>query len=158
MEIRFAKPEDTLTILALLEQIGKLHYTLRPDLFQSHAQKYGASQVLTRLENPETPTFVAVEGEKVLGYCFCEVKTISQNPVLADRKELFIEDLCVAEDARRMGVGKALYENACQYAWEIGCYNVTLHVWHDNVGAVRFYEDMGMKPQRHIMETILEES
>ena len=158
MEIRFAKPEDTLEILALLEQSGKVHYTLRPDMFQSHAQKYGASQVLARLANPETPTFVAVEGDKVLGYSFCEIKTFFEHPVMADHKELFLEDLCVSEEARRTGVGKALYTRVRDYAREAGCHNLTLHVWHENRGAVRFYEEMGMKPQRYVMETILEES
>lgn len=158
MDIRFAKPEDTMGILRLLEQIGRLHYELRTDMFQEHAQKYGASQVLARLSNPETPTFVAVEGEKVLGYSFCEIKVFSEHPVMADHKELFLEDLCVEKNARGQGVGKALYHYVCQYAREQGCHNLTLHVWHDNAGAVKFYEAMGMKPQRYVMETILEEN
>lgn len=157
MEIRFAKPEDTMGILRLLEQIGRLHYNLRPDMFQEHAQKYGASQVLARLANAATPTFVAVDGEKVLGYSFCEIKVFSEHPVMADHKELFLEDLCVAENARGQGVGKALYNYVCQYAKTQECHNLTLHVWHDNAGAVGFYEKMGMKPQRYVMETILEE-
>ena len=157
MEIRLARPEDTTAILARLEQIGKVHYGIRPDMFQPHAQKYGASQVLARLANGETPTFVAVENEKILGYAFCERKVFFEHPVMADHKEMFLEDLCVAENARRQGVGKALYEFVCNYAREAGCHNLTLHVWHDNGGAVRFYEEMGMKPQRYVMETILEE-
>ena len=157
MEIRFAKPKDALQILALLEEIGQVHYRIRPDMFQSNAQKYGASQVLARLANPETPTFVAVEGEKVLGYSFCELKNFDRHPVMADHKEMFLEDLCVHRDARRLGVGKALYNHVCDYAKKQGCHNLTLHVWSDNAGAVKFYEEMGMKPQRYIMETILEE-
>lgn len=157
MEIRFAKPEDALQILALLEEIGQVHYHIRPDIFQANAQKYGASQVLARMTNPETPTFVAVEGDKVLGYSFCELKNFDKHPVIADHKELFLEDLCVDEDVRGQGVGKALYNYVCQYARAQGCHNLTLHVWHDNAGAVKFYEAMGMKPQRYIMETILEE-
>ncbi len=158
MEIRFARPEDTPAILSLLAQVGKVHYHVRPDIFQPHAQKYGASQVLSRLENPQTPTFVAVEGEKVLGYSFCELRNVIRHPVIADHKELYLEDLCVAEDARRKGVGKALYEYVCSYARKEGCYNLTLNVWHGNGSAVRFYEAMGMKPQKHTMETILEEA
>ena len=157
MEIRFAKPEDTMGILRLLEQIGRLHYNLRPDMFQEHAQKYGASQVLARLANAATPTFVAVDGENVLGYSFCEIKVFSEHPVMADHKELFLEDLCVEENARGQGIGKALYNYVCQYAKAQGCHNLTLHVWSDNAGAVGFYEKMGMKPQRYVMETILEE-
>lgn len=157
MEIRFAKPEDTLAILALLEQIGRVHYNIRPDMFQPAAQKYGASQVLARLANPQTPTFVAVEGDKVVGYSFCELKDFQKHPVMSDHKEMFLEDLCVAEDARRKGVGKALYAYVRDYARQVGCHNLTLHVWRDNAGAVAFYEAMGMMPQRYVMETILEE-
>lgn len=157
MEIRFAKPEDALQILALLEEIGQVHYHIRPDIFQANAQKYGASQVLARMADPETPTFVAVEGDTVLGYSFCEIKHFCGHPVMADRKEMFLEDLCVAGSARRMGVGKALHTYVCDYAKKIGCYNLTLHVWSDNAGAVKFYEEMEMRPQRYIMETILEE-
>lgn len=158
MEIRFAKPEDTLGILRLLEQIGRLHYALRRDIFQASAQKFGASQVLARLENPNTPTFVAVEGEKVVGYSFCELKIYDKHPVIADHKELFLEDLCVDENARGQGIGEKLHNYVVQYAREQGCYNVTLHVWSDNTRAVHFYEKMGMKPQRYIMETVLEDN
>ncbi len=38
---------------------------------------------------------------------------------------------------------------------ELGCYNLTLHVWNDNAGALRFYERLGMKPRYTEMETIL---
>ena len=158
MEIRFAKPEDALQILGLLEQIGQVHYHIRPDIFQASAQKYGASQVLARMTNPETPTFVAVEDGKVLGYSFCEIKRFCGHPVMADRKEMFLEDLCVDESARGKGVGRALHGFVCDYAKKLGCYSLTLHVWSNNAGAVRFYEEMGMKPQRYIMETILEET
>lgn len=158
MEIRFAKPEDTLGILRLLEQIGRLHYALRGDMFQTQAQKFGASQVLARLENPNTPTFVAVEDSRVVGYSFCELKIFDKHPVIADHKELFLEDLCVDENARGLGIGKKLYDCVIQYAREQGCHNVTLHVWSNNTQAVHFYEKMGMKPQRYIMETLLEDN
>lgn len=157
MEIRFAKPEDTLGILALLEQIGKVHYHLRPDMFQADAQKFGASQVLARMANPSTPIFVAAEGEKVLGYSFCEIKSYCQHPVIADHTTLYLEDLCIDESCRGQGIGERLYSRILDYAREKNCYNLTLNVWSCNPGAMHFYEKMGMKPQRVYMETILEE-
>ena len=32
---------------------------------------------------------------------------------------------------------------------------MTLNVWNDNEGALRFYQRQGMKPQETVMETIL---
>ncbi len=157
MEIRAARPVDTLAILELLSQIGRVHYELRPDMFQSGAQKFGASQVLARLDNPKTPVFVAVEGNEVLAYSFCELKTVEKHPVIADHTTLYLDDLCVDEKHRGKGIGKAMYEYILDYAKAQNCYNLTLNVWSCNEAAMRFYEKMGMLPQRVIMETVLEE-
>ena len=70
-------------------------------------------------------------------------------------KTLFIDDLCVDKEARGQKIGEKLYQFALDYAKELGCYNLTLHVWNDNAGALRFYERLGMKPRYTEMETIL---
>lgn len=158
MEIRFAKMEDVPGILSLLRQVGRVHHEGRPDLFRSNAQKYVASQVLSMMESPSTPIFVAVEEDKVLGYGFCMVKEIRQDPVLKDCVSLYIDDLCVDENCRGQHVGTALYQHICTYAKMRKCYNVTLNVWCCNESAMRFYEKCGLKPQKIGMETILEEN
>ena len=70
-------------------------------------------------------------------------------------KSLFIDDLCVEKGARGQKIGEKLYQFALDYAKEQGCYNVILHVWNDNAGALRFYERLGMRPRYTEMETIL---
>ena len=158
MEIRFAQAKDVAGILALLRQVGQVHHEGRPDIFRKGAQKYGASQVLAMLESSKTPIFVAVEGEQVLGYGFCFYKKYENDPVIADHSELYIDDLCVDENCRGQGIGKAIYEEICRYAKMRKCYNVTLNVWSCNPGAMKFYESLGLKPQKVGMENILEEN
>ena len=68
---------------------------------------------------------------------------------------LYIDDICVDASVRGQHVGKALYDYVIAYAREIGCYNVTLNVWECNPGARKFYEAMGMVPQKTGMEKIL---
>lgn len=158
MEIRFAQAKDVQGILALLKQVGRVHHAGRPDIFRSNAQKYGASQILAMLDAPKTPIFVAVEKEKVLGHGFCQIKTFENDPVIADHVELHIHDLCVEESCRGQGIGKAIYQAILKYARLRKCYNVTLNVWSCNENAMKFYEALGLKPQKVGMETILEES
>lgn len=155
MEIRFAAAQDVLGILELLRQVGQVHYEGRPDIFRDNAQKYGASQVLALLNSSKTPLFVAVEEENVLGYCFCKVKTYENEPVVNDHTELFIDDLCVDENHRGQHIGTALYNEVLRYAKMRGCHNITLNVWSFNERALKFYESLGMKPQRMFMETVL---
>lgn len=155
MEIRFAAAQDVLGILELLRQVGRVHYEGRPDIFRDNAQKYGASQVLALLNSSKTPIFVAVEEEKVLGYCFCKVKAYENESVVNDHTELYIDDLCVDENHRGQHIGTALYNEVLRYAKMRGCHNMTLNVWCFNERAMKFYESLGMKPQRMFMETVL---
>lgn len=155
MEIRFAQAKDVGDILRLLRQVGRVHHEGRPDIFRADAQKYSASQVLSMLDVPDAPIFVAVEDEKLLGYGFCFVKKIEKDPVLCDRTELYIDDLCVDERCRGKGVGKAIYAQILRYGKQRGCYHVTLNVWSCNPGALAFYEAMGMSPLKIGMETLL---
>ena len=156
MDILFAKPQDVPGILALLRQVGNVHHEGRPDIFRSGAQKYGASQVLAMLDKSASPIFVASEGEQVLGYGFCQMKIYENDPVIADHTELYIDDLCVDENCRGKGIGKAIYREICRYAKMRRCHSVTLNVWCCNESAMKFYESLGLKPQKIGMEMPLE--
>ena len=114
-----------------------------------------SSQVLEMLGKSDTPIFVAVEGEQVLGYGFCMMEQYRQNTVMNDRVTLYIDDLCVLEECRGQHIGTAIYNAILEYAKFRGCYNVTLNVWTCNESAMKFYESLGMKPQKIGMEAIL---
>lgn len=152
MEIRQACKEDIPRILTLLEQIGRLHYEGRPDLFRL-GKKFGCEDVEKLLRDPETPVLVALTEGQVKGYVMCVYKQYKEHGTLRDRKVLYIDDFCVDGDCRGTGIGKALYERVRQLARETDCANVELNVWAFNESAVRFYEKCGMKPQRIIMES-----
>ena len=155
MEIRMAKAQDVPGIIKLLQQVGRVHHEGRPDLFRSNAQKYGPSQVLDMLGKGDTPIFVAVEEDLVMGYGFCIMEQYRNHTVMNDRLTLYIDDLCVLEECRGKHIGSAIYKKILEYAKWRGCYNVTLNVWSCNEGAMKFYENMGLKPQKVGMETIL---
>jgi ribosomal protein S18 acetylase RimI-like enzyme len=54
-----------------------------------------------------------------------------------------------------MHIGSSLYRHVVEYARESGCYNVTLNVWACNESAMKFYQNMGLTPQKVGMEQIL---
>lgn len=156
MEIRFAKCSDVPAILDLLRQVGQVHHAGRPDIFRLGAQKYSASQVIAMLDDPQNPIFIAAEGDKVLGYGFCQIITHEKDPVMTDRTELYLDDLCVDESTRGKGVGKALYEAIRKYARSRNCHSVSLNVWSCNETAYRFYVNLGLTPRKTYMEALLD--
>lgn len=155
MEIRFAQSRDIPGMLNLLRQVGEVHHQIRPDLFRSGAQKYDEAALEALLKNPDRPIFIAQNEDQVAGYAFCILQITKDDPVLRDRKVLYIDDLCVDEAQRGHGIAGALYQQVCQYARSIGCDAVTLNVWSGNDTAMAFYQKCGLKPQKVGMEFIL---
>lgn len=142
-------------ILTLLEQVGQVHYQGRPDLFRNDCLKYDEAALNALLTDPDRPIFVAERDGNVLGYCFCVHKRTENSTVLQDHHSLYIDDLCVDEGCRGQHIGTALYRHAHAYAMASGCGSVTLNVWAFNESAIRFYEKLGLRPQKTIMETLL---
>ena len=152
MNIRNAEIRDIPGMIELLKQVGQVHHEIRPDIFRAGAQKYDEAALAGILADPLRPIFVAVEGDFVLGYCFCIHKEYLGDNVLADRKELYIDDLCVDENCRGKGVATQLYRYVNAYAKEAGYAFITLNVWEGNDNARRFYEYMGLTPRSTTME------
>lgn len=157
MEIRRAESRDIPGMIELLKQVGQVHHVIRPDIFRSGAQKYSEQELEEILQDKERPIFVAVQGRFVLGYCFCILREYRGSSVLTDRKELYIDDLCVDENCRGRGVARALYAHTCSYARQIGCNFITLNVWSGNDGAMKFYEKAGLRPRSITMDMPLED-
>ena len=154
MTIRFAEKRDIPGMIELLKQVGEVHHQIRPDLFRSGAQKYNEADLEELLKDADRPIFIADMDGTVAGYCFCILQITENNPVLCDRKVLYIDDLCVEETLRGQGIASKLYDHTLDYARNLGCDAVTLNVWYGN-GAQKFYEKCGMRFQKIGMEVFL---
>lgn len=153
--IRYAMEKDIEKIEDLLSQVDMVHHNGRPDIFKI-GNKYSEEELKELLNNKQRPILVSVnETDEVVGYCFGIFQQHKDNSILTDIKTLYIDDLCVDEKFRGKGVGKELYEAALSLAKEKGCYNLTLNVWSCNESAIRFYESMGLIPQKIGMEIII---
>ena len=102
------------------------------------------------------PVFVCIDDEgNVAGHAFCIFKQVLNDSVLTEIKTLYIDDICVDEKMRGKHIGKMLFDHVREFAKKNGFYNITLNVWTCNPGAMRFYESLGMLPQKTGMEMIL---
>ena len=157
MLIRPAETADIPDILRLLVQVCDVHAEIRPDIFKLGGVKYTEAEIPQILADESRPIWCAVEDDKFLGYCFCQWKEYRDSSVVTDRKELYIDDLCVDETARGLGVATALFRFVTDIARAEGAKFITLNVWHGN-SALHFYEKMGMTPRKTTMELRLEDT
>ena len=156
MYIRRAENKDIPGLNKLLHQVLMVHHNGRPDLFKANVTKYTDEELTEIIKDETKPIFVAVdENEAVLGYCFCIHQQYLNNNILTDIKTLYIDDLCVNEINRGQHIGTALYEYVVQWAKENHYYNITLNVWSLNESAMKFYQKLGLLPQKIGMEKIL---
>ena len=155
MIIRRAENRDLQSLNKLLRQVLDVHHSGRGDIFKANAKKYTDDELIKIISDDQTPIFVAEENDEVSGYAFCIFQQHTNNNILTDIKTLYIDDLCVDKEKRGQSIGKALYEYVLDFAKQQNCYNVTLNVWACNESALKFYEKMGLKPQKIGMEKIL---
>lgn len=154
MQIRRATLTDIDGINKLLYEVHKVHSDKRPDLFKVGSKKYTNEELAKIIVDDNRPIFVYVDNDDILGYAFCVFIKNNSN-FLTDILTLYIDDLCVDENARGKKVGTSLYNYVLQFAKDAGCYNVTLNVWACNNSALKFYEKCGLSVQKIGMEKIL---
>lgn len=154
MQIRRATLTDIDGINKLLYEVHKVHSDKRPDLFKVGSKKYTNEELAKIIVDDNRPIFVYVDNDDILGYAFCVFIKNNSNS-LTDILSLYIDDLCVDENARGKKVGTSLYNYVLQFAKDAGCYNVTLNVWACNNSALKFYEKCGLSVQKIGMEKIL---
>ncbi|MBQ1826542.1 MAG: GNAT family N-acetyltransferase [Erysipelotrichaceae bacterium] len=155
--IRRAQIKDIDQINELLNDVLNIHHEGRSDLFKSDTKKYTDEQLTEIINDDSRPIFVLQEDGLILGYAFCLFQQHLNDNILTDVKTLYIDDLVVRKGYRGRHLGKRLYEYVKRFSKESGCHNLTLNVWAFNENARKFYESLGMKPQKIFMEEILDE-
>ena len=156
MIIRRAEERDIPEIHRLLRQVLEVHAAIRPDIFIPGTVKYTNEELKGMLGDEEKPVFAAVsEDGAFLGYAFCALQKQAFSNTMIPFTALFVDDLCVDEQARGKGVGTALFAFLKEEAKRLGCREITLNVWEGNDPAMAFYVRQGMKPQETRMELIL---
>ena len=154
--IRLAEIRDAERIHEILYQVHDVHAQGRPDIFVVGGVKYTTEEVRELIADPGIFTAVGEDAEGIVqGYIICYYEEVSGEASRHDRKTLYVDDLCVEADYRGHHLGRALYAFAVEEARKQGCASVTLNVWECNEGARGFYEHLGLKPLKTMMEEIL---
>lgn len=158
MQIRRAEVKDIPSLITLLNEVLEIHARIRPDIFIPGTTKYTHEELEKMIQDDQKPIFVAVDDhDDVLGYVFTQIVKQPFSTNMVPFTSLFIDDLCVDNKTRGLGVGKALLDFVKAEAKRLGCYEVTLNVWAGNDAAIRFYEKNGLKIKETTMEFILDE-
>jgi len=122
-------------------------------LFDEYRQFYGIESDVSsakaflqlRMALKESIIFVVVENGNTIGFAQL-YPTFSS---IALQRAYILNDIYVKEDARGLGVGKALMEKVFQYCEQQYARYVTLQTATDNIHARKLYENLNMKQDQY---------
>ena len=137
--VRAAKPEDAATLAALAAAVGREPegWLLNTDGWRSVAEERRYLRALRR--HPDAAVFVAEEDGAIVGRL-----SIARDPHQASRHVADL-GLMVADGHRRRGIGRALLEQAVDWARAAGVLKLELHVFPWNEPAIHLYERFGFE-------------
>jgi len=152
--IREANLIDFDSIEKLEKQVFKIHIDARPDLFEKIC--FTKEYFEDSLKNGNTKIFVFEENENILGHCMIEECESVDDPIYYDVKTLFINSMCVDENAKGRQIGRALVDRVKAYAKEVVATRLSLLVYDFNKDAIKFYERLGLTARSTFMEMNIE--
>jgi RimJ/RimL family protein N-acetyltransferase len=137
MTVRSAQPGDAAALVALAESVGSEPegWLISESRWRSVADERRYLKAVRR--HPDAAVFVAETDAGIVGRL-----SISRDPHPASRHVADL-GLMVAAQARRQGVGRALLEQAVDWARGAGVRKLELHVFPHNEPAIRLYEQFG---------------
>lgn len=152
MIIRNMEISDYKVVDKLMQQVHGLHVENRPDLYVELEHPLSINEFEEIVQNNDVISVVAEENGVIIGLC---IVTIRSKSGMIDKKVAYMDDLCVDEGFRGQGIGKKLFSFVSNMAKKKGAERLDLMVWSFNQKALNFYEELGMKPQRYILENEL---
>jgi ribosomal protein S18 acetylase RimI-like enzyme len=134
MEIYQASLED-------LEEVSRL-FNLYRIFYEQPSDRAGAEDFIEeRLTQKDSVIFVIKEKVSYLGFTqlYPSFSSVSM------KKTWILNDLFVAEEARKKGAGAMLMNKAREFAEETGAKSISLSTAFNNHSAQRLYERLGYK-------------
>ncbi|MDN7242931.1 GNAT family N-acetyltransferase [Planococcus sp. N028] len=124
-----------------LEGVAELFDLYRVFYEQEKDMDAARNYIEQRLENEDSVIFAVKDGDKYLGF----TQLYPMFSSVSMKRMWILNDLYVAEEARKRGVGEMLMEKAKEFAIETGAKSLVLSTAVNNYSAQRLYEKLGYK-------------
>lgn len=155
--IRKAEPRDYSGVALLMDELHQMHVEARPDIYRALETRMEEKEFTELLETDKRYLYVAESSETdlILGYGSAQLSVIQNNPLMVDRKMLYIHELVISSEHRGQGTGKLLIQALIELGRELQADSLELSVSTFNSGAQAFYEQMGLVVRSSRMEYTL---
>ena len=133
----------------LIQHLHDMHFEARPDLYVAKVHPYSLEEYEEKVTSEKYISLAAEEDGEVVGIVFVR---LADKSLMVDMPIAQMNALCVDEAHQRKGIATKLFEEATKQARDAGAKRLDLMLWGFNDKARAFYEKIGMKEQRRILE------
>ncbi len=157
LSIRSVTREDYDELGKIFAQVDALHCEALPQVFQKpDGPARSGEYINTIISNENMVLFVAESDGQIVGLVQAYIREAPDISLFVPRRYAVIDNVAVAEEFRRLGVGQALIERAERWAKDKKADQIELNVWEFNAGAIAFYDKLGYETARRTMWKSLE--
>ena len=155
--IRVARHEDAEAIAELNGVVQSKHYEMRPDRFKAHDREAVRSVVVSWLGADATRVWVAADDAAgLIGYVVASRHDRPDDAFSHQAAVVVLDQLVVAPEARRRGVGEALCQAVLGWAEDQRADRVALTTWNFNHAAQSLFTRLGFTPDFTYMSRAVE--
>jgi diamine N-acetyltransferase len=141
--IRLATLQDYLGFLGVAQETNEYHAALLPTIFRNAEVAVPEEYFASVVTGNESCIVLAEQAEVIVGYAMLQLHQALYD-ILVPRTVGHIGNFGIAEEYRRTGIGRRLFEACCDQAKAMGAVSLDLDCWEANQDAIRFYESLGM--------------
>lgn len=146
--IRRATLLDHPQLRELLSELDRLHREAAPWLFQEpETDPRPRSWLQGNLEDPAVAVFVAELDGACIGVTVVRLRHMPDFPVFRPLSYAVIDELMVAQAARRQGIARSLYQACERWAQAQQAAWLEVNVYDFNQEALAFYAALGLAPK-----------
>lgn len=145
MIIKIEQTTDYDVISRLNESVQTIHNRLFPEEFKKFDINSATEFFKKILISNHSYAFVAIVDSVPVGYILCLQKTRKENEFQYEKKLLYIDQISINEEFRKLGIGKQLMTKAIELAQLLHVEEIQLDHWVRNEEASGFFQKMGFE-------------
>lgn len=145
MEIRKAASDDIPSIVSLNNTVQRMHAEAYPHIFKFPTDPTDMGRFFSEHTDKENNIVLLAidESGNAVGYVWAEANYVPENPLMFERRIMYIHQIAVSPACRNLGIGRALIHRIEEYAKELQMQWITLDSWMFNQEAHAFFEKIG---------------
>jgi diamine N-acetyltransferase len=146
MEIRVVTEDDLPNLVSIQHEFHEQHRQAFPTYYRASTDEELLAGMKEFIATGHARVWMASVGAAPAGFLTLRIDAVPENFACYARSEAVVDQMAVASQFRRRGVGRALMSQAEQYAKSQACDGLRLGVLATNAAAREFYAAVGFAP------------